>query len=298
MLFAADHIEFRRGMALVIGAFGGGVTFALFGHHMDQDRPRRPRLDRAQNRQQLVHVVTVQRSDIGKAQLFEQGAANGHAFQHFLGPFGALLERRGQQADRAFGGGFEFLKRVPGIKPRQIRRQRPNRRRNRHIIVVQHNDQPLAQMARVVHRLKRHARAHRPVANHCDGIADPGLRRAAQIPRNGKAKSGRDRGRTMRRPKGVIGAFGSFGKPRQTALLAQGPNTVAPPSQNLVRIALMRHVPDDFVARRVKHRMQRHGQFNHTQPGPKMTAGFRHGGNRFRPQFARDLTQIIVTKLL
>jgi hypothetical protein len=44
--------------------------------------------------------------------------------------------------------------------------------------------------------------------------------------------------------------------------------------------------------------MKRHGQFDHTQTGPEMTAGFGHGGNRFRPQFPRDLAQIIVTKLL
>jgi hypothetical protein len=39
----------------------------------------------------------------------------------------------------------------------------------------------------------------------------------------------------------------------------------------------VRHVPDQLVARRVEHRVQRHGQFHHAQPRAEMPAGFRHG---------------------
>ena len=62
-----------------------------------------------------------------KSKLFEQGAANGHTLEHFLGAPRAFLKRLGQKRHCALGGGLEFLKRFSGIKPRQIRRKRAHR---------------------------------------------------------------------------------------------------------------------------------------------------------------------------
>ena len=115
-LFAGDHVKGRHPMSPVTGSFGGCITLAFFGQHMDQHRPRGAVLDGAQQWQQLAQVMPINRADIGKAQLFEQCAANGHGFQHFLGALGPFLKRRGQQADRAFGGGFQFLKRLACVK--------------------------------------------------------------------------------------------------------------------------------------------------------------------------------------
>ncbi len=64
--------------------------------------------------------MAVDGAEIGKAQLFKQCAANGHALQHILGALGALAERFGQQTDRALGGGLEVLKRLFGIKTAKI----------------------------------------------------------------------------------------------------------------------------------------------------------------------------------
>jgi hypothetical protein len=74
----------------------------------------------------------------------------------------------------------------------------------------------------------------------------------------------------MRRPERVIGDFRDrLVNPRQPAFHPQGADAVAPPGQDLVRIALVAHVPDQLVARGVEDGMQRHGQFHHPQPAPR-----------------------------
>ena len=116
-LHARQDIELRRRMAPVPRRLGGGIALALPGDHMNQHRPRGPRLDRAQHRQQLVKIMSVDRTHIGKAQLLEQCPAHGHAFQHFLGAPRPHLERLGQQADRPLCRRLQFLKRLARIKP-------------------------------------------------------------------------------------------------------------------------------------------------------------------------------------
>ena len=259
-------------MALVTGGFGGAIALALFGDHMDQHRPRRPRLDRAQHRQQLVQVMPVNRPEIGKPKLFEQRTAHGHALEHILGALGPFAERAGQHADSALGRGFEILKRLFGIKTAEVGRHRPHRRRDRHLVVVQDDEHPFFQMARVVHRLIGHARRHRPIADHRNRIAQTFGDIAAQITRHRKAQSRADRGRRMRRTKGVVGGFTAFGKSAQPVFHTQGADTVAAFGQDLMRVALVAHIPDQLVLRRIEHRMDRDRQFNHAQTRAQMAA--------------------------
>ena len=69
----------------------------------------------------------------------------------------------------------------------------------------------------------------------------------------------------MRRAEWIVIGFAAFGEPGQPALLAQGRHPVPPPGQYLVRITLVANVPDQFVMRRIEHRMQGDGQFNNPQ---------------------------------
>ena len=120
------------------------------------------------------------------------------------------------------------------------------------------------QRARVVHRLIRHAGAHRPVADHRDHVARiPRL--ALQIARHRHAEPGRDRGRAVRRPERVVFALRPAGEARQPAALAQRADAVAPAGQDLVRIGLVPDVPDQPVVRRVEHRVQRDRQLHHPE---------------------------------
>ena len=59
----------------------------------------------------------------------------------------------------------------------------------------------------------------------------------------------------MGRAEGVVGRLAPFGKAAQAVLHAQGADAVAALGQDLVRITLVTHVPDDLVARRIENRM-------------------------------------------
>ncbi len=60
----------------------------------------------------------------------------------------------------------------------------------------------------------------------------------------------------MGRAERVVFALGALGEARQAAALAERPDAVAPPGQDLVRIGLVSDVPDQAVVRRVEHVVQ------------------------------------------
>src|ERR1700733_12421331 len=96
----------------------------------------------------------------------------------------------------------------------------------------------------------------------------------------------------MRGAKGVVLALGALGEARKPAALTQGPNTIAPPGEDLVGIGLMPAVPDQTVARRVEHVMQGDGKLHDAEPRPEMAAGYRDRADHLRPKFVRQLTEI------
>ena len=83
----------------------------------------------------------------------------------------------------------------------------------------------------------------------------------------------------------VVFAFRAFGEAGQAAALAQGADAVAAAGENLVRIGLMADVPDQPVARRVEHIVQRDRQLDDAEAGAEMAAGNRHRLDGFLAQF-------------
>ena len=96
----------------------------------------------------------------------------------------------------------------------------------------------------------------------------------------------------MRGAERVVFAFGALGEAGQAAALPQGADAVAPAGQYLVRIGLMAYIPDQTVARRVEHVVQRDGQFDDAEPGSEVTAGHRNRADRFGTQFVGDLPEL------
>ena len=158
---------------------------------------------------------------------------------------------------------------LAGNQPRQISRHGADRRRDRHVVVVEHDDQPRIHRARIVHRLIGHAGGHRAVADHGDDV----ILLAFEIARHRHAERGGNRGRGMRCAKRVVFAFAAFGETGESAGLAQRADAVAPPGQNLVRIGLVADVPDHPVARGVEDIMQCNGELDHAQARAEMPAG-------------------------
>ena len=68
---------------------------------------------------------------------------------------------------------------------------------------------------------------------------------------------------------------------------------VAPPGDDLVRVGLVAHVPDQAVAGRVEHVVKRHGQLDHAEPCAEMAAGHRDGVDGLGPQLFRNLLELL-----
>ncbi len=164
------------------------VALALLGHHVQELRAFQL-LDILQSRDQRFQVMAVDRADVVEAEFFEHGGRDHHALGMFFQALGQFQHRRRQHllAD-VLGGRIE----LPRHQPRQIAVQRTDRRRDRHVIVVQdHQQVHVILHAGVVQRLERHAGGHRAIADDGDGVALLAL----DLGRLRHAQRRRDRGR-------------------------------------------------------------------------------------------------------
>ena len=148
-------------------------------------------------------------------------------------------------------------------------------------------------MAGIVHRFKRHARAHRAIANHRQSHH----RGRCRKPRPNRALQRNPSAALMEvelwaAPKGSNGDSERLVKPLSPSFCRKRANPIAPPGQDFMRVTLVADIPDDLVTRRVKDRMKGHRQLNNSQARPQMPAGFRHGRYRFGPQLVRQLRQL------
>ena len=291
-LRAGDDIELGDAVILVVGSFGRRVALALLGDDVDEDRALLGVADVLQHRQQLVEVVPVDRADVIEAELLEPHAALPEVARIFLHARGAPLPALRQALGELLGDVAQVQIGAARGDAREIGRERARRRRDRHVVVVEDDDQALVARAGVVHRLVGHAGAHGAVADDADDV----VRAALEIARHGHAEAGRDRGRGMRRAERVVLALGALGEAGESAALAQRADAVAPPGQDLVRIGLMADVPDEPVARRVEHLVQRDRQLDDAEPGAEMPAGDRDRIDRLRAQLVGELGQLLFGK--
>ena len=173
-------------------------------------------------------------------------------------------------------------------EPRQIGRHGASRRRDGHVVVIEDHDQPRVPGACIVHGLIGHARRHGAVADHGHDIVG----RALQVARHRHAQPRRDRGGGMGGPEGIIFALAAPGEAGEAFWLAQGADARATAGQNLVGIGLMADIPDQPVARRVEHVVQRHRQLDDAQACAQMAAGDGDGVDHLAPQLVRHLLQV------
>src|SRR5215218_9092445 len=66
----------------------------------------------------------------------------------------------------------------------------------------------------------------------------------------------------------------------------------APTGEDLVRIRLVAHVPDQPVGGRVEGVVERDREFDHSEAGAEVSARDRHGADRLGPQFVRELAEL------
>ncbi len=289
-LRTGDDIKGDDAVILVGGGFRRRVALALLGDDMDEHGARLHVADVLQNRQKVIEIVAVDRPDIIEAEFFEQRArtvAGDKGAAVFLGLLGLFVDRLGQMLRELLGGLADR-----GVRTRselgEIGRHGADRRRDRHVVVVQDDDQARLQRAGIVHRLVGHAGRHGAVADHRDDVVVV----VRKVAGDRHAETGRDRGRRMRSAERVVFAFRTLGEAGKPAALPQRAHTVAAAGQDFVRVGLMPDIPDHPIMRRIEDVVECDGQLDDAKPGAKMAAGHGHGVDHLGAQFLGDLLEV------
>ena len=288
-LLARDHVEADDAVILVGGVLGGGVALALLRDHVDQHGAVVDLADVLQHLDEVVHVVAVNGADIVEAELLEQGAAGGHAAGVLLGLARGFLQRAGEGVGDGAADAPDGLIGPPRHETGEIGAHAAHRGRDGHIIVVE-NDRELAlgRLDGVVHRLIGHAGAHCSVADHRHDAVGAAL----MVAGGAEAQSRGDGGRGVRGAEGVVFALRALGEAGQALALAQGADAVAAPGEDLVRIGLVAHVPDQNIVRSFINCVQGDGQLHDAEARAQMAAGHGDGVDGLHPQFVRHLAQL------
>ena len=264
-------------------ALGGFVAAALLGDQVQQPRTG-DAAHVAQGAQQPRHIVAVDRADVVEAEFLEQGAAHHHAL-HVLLPAAHELAQLGHGLERGLAAFAHRGVELAGEQSGQVVADRPHRRGDGHLVVVQDHHQVHVQCPGVVQGLEGHAAAQGAVADHRDHLAPL----AARPGRQRHADGGADGGAGVADAEAVVLALAAFGEAGQPPFLAQGGHAVTPAGEDLVRVGLMADVPDDAVPGRVEAVVQRDGQLHHAEPGRQVAAGLGDTVDQEAAQFAREL---------
>jgi hypothetical protein len=287
-LLAGDDVELHHTVIFIGRVLRRSVALALLGDDVDEHRPFLGVADIFQHFDQRVDVMTVDGPDIIEAELVEESAAGEHAAGILLHPVRGDVERLGH-CPRELLGDPPRGKILPRAdQARQRISQRADRRRDRHVVVVEDDDEAVTGCSGIVHRLIGHARAHRPVADDRDRV----MRVAGKLVGDREAERRRDRGRAVRCSERVVVALASLGEARQASALAQRADPVAASGQDLVGIGLVADVPNELVARRIEHIVERDRELDDTEARAKMAAGHRHCGNRLVPKLFGKLGEL------
>ncbi len=253
----ADAVELR-GLQL-----GEGVALPLFRQHVDQHGPV-VFLDVAQHGDEMVEAVPLQGSHVLEAQLLEEGPGGQEALEGLLG-----LAREPDHLLAHVGDAPEKLLHVvaqPGDPAArhdlvEVGRQGAHVGRDRHLVVVEDDDEILLAVARPVEALEGHARRHGSVADHGDDL----VALAVEAARLGDPRRRRDRGAAVPHAEDVVGALLAPREAADPAASAQRVEPLAPSRDDLVGVGLMAHVPDDLVPGGVEDVVQGEGELHGAQ---------------------------------
>ncbi|MNV13154.1 hypothetical protein D3C71_1037850 [compost metagenome] len=283
---ALVRVERAHGVIADLVAFGALVALALGGHHVQQLQALEA-LERLQRGHQCRDVVAVDRAGVMETHLLEERGRHEHAFPVL---FPALDEARGGVvllvAEDLLAAFAQCVERAASGGPAEHLGQPADGLGDGHVVVVEDHQQVrfAVHATGMVERLVGHAGGHRAVADHRHHLALVAL----ELARDGHAERSGDRGRGMADAKGVERAFLALGERGHAVLLLDGVDIVAAPGEDLVRVGLVAHVPDQLVDRGLVQVVQGHGQFDHAQPGPEVAATLADRLDQVGTQFIRD----------
>ena len=227
-------------------------------------------------------------SDVVEAELLEQRGRHHHALGLLLQPLGQFKQRR-RIAQHLLAHVLGRRVELPAHELGQVAVERAHRGRDRHVVVVQHHQQPALGHTGVVQGLEGHAGRHGAVADDGHGVAFIALDLGGQR----HAQRRRDAGRRVRGAEGVVFAFVAARETADAVQLAQRVHAVAPAGEDFVGVGLVAHIPDQPVFGCVEHVVQRHGELHRAQIGAEVTTGARHALQQETAQLVGQRRQLL-----
>ena len=183
---------------------------------------------------------------------------------------------------------------LPARDPEEVARHRPDVRGDRHLVVVQDDDELPLQVPALVQPLHRDAAGESAVADDGDDVVVLSLRVAGR----GHAERRRDRRRGVGRAEDVVLRLRAAREAREAPLLPDRVEPVPPPRQDLVRVALVTDVPDEEVAGRVEDVVERDRQLDRPEARGEVPARLRDGVDQEGPELVGERRQLLEGEVL
>jgi hypothetical protein len=242
---------------------------SLFGDDVDEPRPLHL-ANGGERVDERIDVVAVDRTEIPEAELLEEDARGQEVLDALLPLPHERRDpgerRRGIVDHRADCAAQSIIERV-ALHGDEVLRHRPDVRRDRHLVVVEDHDDVPIRRAGVVQPLVREAAGERPVPKNGDHLE----RLPEDVAPGGHPVRGGDGRCRMPGPEGVVLALVPLQEAGDAVFLTQRLHLARATRQDLVRVSLVAHVPDDLIARRIEDAVQRDGKLHHPEARTDVT---------------------------
>ena len=280
LLGRVDQAQVDRRQARTMEAdaveLGGGIALSL--HGLDMDQHRSPQCEGAlEDLLHLGHVVPVEDADVGDPHVLEEAHLGPRALEALLGEGEHVEEQPPDDRDprqHPLGGRLGAL--VGGRQTQlvQLRREAADRTADAHLVVVEHDQEPMLRVAEMVQRLHRQPALQRSVAHaDRDALASGLIRRFTPV-------------------EDVVIALRATGETAHPVELAKGVEPLEAAGEQLVSIGLMAGVPHDPVTWRVEHAMESERDLDGAQGAGQVPAGDPHGADHLLAQLGGERAEL------
>ena len=222
--------------------------------------------------------MTVDRTDITDAEGFDKAVANEETLKGLFCPVVGVAQRVEAYAlGAALYGALGAV--VAGARQHapEVAGKGADVLRDRHLVVVQDDDEAACRCGDVVEGFEREAVREGGVANDRHDV----LIAAEAVARHGHAERRRDGSAGVAGVEGVAGALAPLEEAGYAALLPKRRELGGAAGEELPGVTLVADVPDDPVAPGVKGGEKGYGQLNDTEAGSEVSAvaadGLEHG---------------------
>ena len=131
---------------------------------------------------------------------------------------------------------------------------------DRHLIVIENDQQIGADMAGMCKGFKRHAAGDGTIADDRNDFSVWRQLAGSDCHTHGC----RNAGGAVPNAKGIEFTFGTLGESREATSLTDGMHAIRAPRYDLVRVGLVADIPDDAIFGGVENMVQGDGQFDNT----------------------------------